>query len=261
MKKVRSADGTVIAYERSGSGPALVLVAGALTDRRALQPLAAALSEKLTVINFDRRGRGDSGDTAVDPMLEIADIASMIEVAGGKASIYGHSSGAGLAFNAAASGLQLEKLILHEPPYHPDDEDEAIGARKYSEDLTAVLADGRPGDAVELFLSIVSMPDEMIRGLKESPDWAYYENIGGSLAWDSAGMGDSTGGKVPFDRLAKVTAPTMLLEGSETFPFMIEVGKLMAAEMPNAGLKMLEGADHEARPEVVAPAIFQFLGV
>ena len=119
---VTSSDGTAIAYTRSGTGPAIVIVSGMLNDRRKLQGLAQALSMDFTVFHFDRRGRGESADCGTYSIArEIDDIAALIEAAGGSATVYGHSSGAGLAAHAASTGLPIESLVLHEPPYGPDD--------------------------------------------------------------------------------------------------------------------------------------------
>ena len=123
------------------------------------RPLAEELANDFTVINYDRRGRGDSGDTAPYAVeREIEDIGALIAEAGGTASVYGHSSGAGLALHAAAHGLPIARLVLHEPPYAPDGEEERRTSREYGEKLKAILAEGRRGDAVALFMTTVGMP-------------------------------------------------------------------------------------------------------
>lgn len=260
METVTSADGTKIAYEKTGEGPPLILTAGALTDRAAQRPLAEAIGNRCTVFNFDRRGRGDSENQGpVVPEREIEDIAALIEVAGGSASLYGHSSGAALAFRAGAA-LDVENLILHEPPFSPDDQPEDWpDSPAYARQLTALLADGKDEEAVVLFMSGVGMPDEMLEGMKQDPYWPTYVAMGPSLAWDSAAMGDAEGGRIPHELVPKLTMPTVLLEGSKTFPFMIEVGTALARELPDGHLEMLEGQDHEADPAVTAGAIERFL--
>lgn len=261
MEKTRSADGTEIAFERSGTGPALILVGGALTDRAAQRPLAEALSDRLSVLNFDRRGRGDSGDRGpVDSAREVEDIAAMINVAGGGASVYGHSSGAGLALLAGAAGIGVERLILHEPPYTPDGaEAQAEGAREYARELNAILADGGPEEAVGTFMSMTGTPDEVQAAIRRDPSWQRYVSMGGSLAWDSAAMRDAEGGTVPHDLVEKLSMPTLVIEGTETFPFMIEVGKALAAELPEGTLAMLEGQHHEPKPELFASVVADFV--
>jgi pimeloyl-ACP methyl ester carboxylesterase len=124
VETVLSGDGTNIAFDRVGEGPPVVVVDGALCDRAANRPTAEQLAQHFTVINYDRRGRGDSGDTApYAPEREIEDLEAIIAGAGGIASVYGHSSGAALALHAAARGLPIARLVLHEPPYTLEDED------------------------------------------------------------------------------------------------------------------------------------------
>ncbi|HTU15426.1 MAG TPA: alpha/beta hydrolase [Solirubrobacterales bacterium] len=261
MDRITSADGTEIACEVSGDGPALILVGGALTDRAAQRPLAEELSDRLSVINFDRRGRGDSGANGpVDPAREVEDIAALIEAVGGTASVYGHSSGAGLALRAGAAGIGIERLILHEPPYTPDGETAQMdGAKAFNRDLTAILAEGRHADAVGAFMSVTGTPEEIQEALRRDPSWDGYVAMAGSLAWDSAAMGDADGGTVPHELVAKVSMPTLILEGTETFPFMIEVGRALAAELPDATLAMLEGQHHEPAPELFASDVVEFV--
>lgn len=161
MERARPKGGTTIAYERYGQGPPVIVVGGAACDRAVTRPLAERLASHFTVFNYDRRGRGDSGDTppyAVE--REIEDLAALIAVAGGTASVYGHSSGAGLALQAAAHGLPIAMLVLHEPPYVPDGEEERRISREYAEKPNVILAEGRRDDAVELFMTTVGTPKE-----------------------------------------------------------------------------------------------------
>ncbi len=174
MQSVTSSDGTPIAFDRLGAGPPVVVVGGQLCDRALTRPTAERLAEHFTVFNYDRRGRGDSGDTqpyAVE--REIEDLEALIAEAGGTASVYGHSSGAGLALHAAAHGLPISKLVLHEPPYVPDGEEQKT-SREYGQKLRTVLAEGRRGDAVELFMTTVGVPAEVVGGCATSrggPGW------------------------------------------------------------------------------------------
>src|ERR687895_661787 len=144
MDKVTSSDGIQIAFDRLGDGPPVIVVGGAMCDRALTGSTAEELAKHFTVLNYDRRGRGDSGDTgpyAVE--REIEDIGALVAEAGGTASVYGHSSGAGLALHASAHGLPIDKLVLHEPPYTPDDDEERRTSREYGERLKALLAEGR----------------------------------------------------------------------------------------------------------------------
>ncbi len=263
MEQIISKDGTEIAYEVSGSGPNVILVAGALTDRVALRPLAEALSTDLTVVNFDRRARGDSGDAGdgfpESPAREIEDIKALIETVGSPASLYGHSSGASLALEAAAA-LDIERLVLHEPPYDPEDQEPSESdPAQYNRKLRELLAAGDDAGAVELFLLTVGMPQEMVNEMKATPEWPDWVSKGRSLAYDSAAVGDASGGRIPRERLPEVTCTTMTLAGSETFPFMIEVAETLAEELPAGLCLVVAGADHESGPDLIAPPVKAFL--
>lgn len=162
---VASADGTRIAYDRFGQGPPVVVVGGMLCDRQTMQDLAEQLARHFTVVNYDRRGRGDSDDTAPYTVRrEVEDIRALIAEAGGTASVYGHSSGAGLALNAAATGSPVTRLVLHEPPYGPNDQESKRSARELAENVRAAIAEDRRADAIKLFLTAAGTPPEWSRG-------------------------------------------------------------------------------------------------
>ena len=170
MDTVSSSDSTKIAFDRLGDGPPVIVVGGQLCDRAVTHPTAEELASHFTVINYDRRGRGDSGDTAPYAIeREIEDMGALIAEAGGTASVYAHSSGAGLALHAAAAGLPITKLVLHEPPYVPDGEEERRISREYAKNLKAILSEGRRGDAVELAMTMVGMPQEMVDQMRRGP--------------------------------------------------------------------------------------------
>src|SRR5580693_446201 len=174
MNTVSSADGTTIAYRKQGEGPALILVDGALTvhSSGSGSELAGLLAPHFTVYGFDRRGRGQSGDTppyAVD--REIDDIEALIDRSGGPAFLYGHSSGGPLAMRAAIRlGSKVSKLAMYEPPYNNDPGAQQAWSQ-YLSQLAAALADGRRGDAVALFMRFVGTPAERIDGMRRAPFW------------------------------------------------------------------------------------------
>ena len=264
MEYVTSEDGTSIAFDFLGEGDPLIVVAGALADRSTMRPLAEALAERFTVINFDRRRRGDTGDESEGhprtPDREIEDIAALIEAAGGGASVYGHSSGASLAFHAAASGLNVTKLVLHEAPFAPDvTSREWVDPRDYARELESLLAEGKEVEATEAFMRAVGMPEEILAGMKGTAEWDHYTALGASLAGDSAAMSDASGGKLPHELVGRITMPTMVLIGDRTFDFMIEVGRGLAAELPDGHFRLVEGADHEAGPDLIGPPVRAFL--
>ena len=169
-EKVTSADGTLIAFERFGDSQPVIVVGGATCDRVMTRSLAEELAQHFTLINYDRRGRGDSGDTAPYAIeREIEDLGALIVEAGGTASVYGHSSGAGLVVHASAHGLPIAKVVLHEPPYVPDGGEERRISQEYGEKLRAILAEDRRGDAVELFMTTVGMPAGMVGQMRNEP--------------------------------------------------------------------------------------------
>jgi pimeloyl-ACP methyl ester carboxylesterase len=181
METVTSKDGTSIAYDQLGQGPAVVLVGGGMTTRGDQASLANALASHSAVYNFDRRGRGDSGNTlpfAVE--REIEDIAAVIDAAGGTAYLYGISSGGALALRAAAQLSQVKKLALYEVPFS-DDPEAQRNWKQYVTNLTGALDRGDRGEAVATFLRLVGMPDENIAGMRGMPMWAGMEAIAPTL--------------------------------------------------------------------------------
>ena len=224
------------------------------------RPLAEQLAKHFTVINYDRRGRGDSGDTKPYAVgREIEDLAALIAEAGGTAAVYGHSSGAGLALHAAAHGLPISRLVLHEPPYVPDGEEERRISREYAETLGALLAEGRRGDAVALFMTTVGMPPEVVEDMRNEPWWAGMEEIAPTLAYDSEVMGDgSRGGTVPFDLVGRVTPPTFVLCSGASPAWMIDVTRQIADALPNGRHRVLEDQEHVVPHELLAPVLGEF---
>lgn len=258
---VTSSDGTTIAFDRLGDGQPVIVVGGMLCDRALTRPTAEELAKHFTVINFDRRGRGDSGETAPYAIeREIEDIGALIAEAGGTASVYAHSSGAGLAFHAAAANVPIAKLVLHEPPYNPDgDEDRQRTTRKEAEHIKTLLAEDRRGDAIEYFWRSIGMPQEMVDEMRRTPRWAELEAMAHTMAYDSAVMGDiSRGGTIPAALLDAVTIPILVLVGGASPGWMIDVGRQLAEGLPNGRLRVLEGQEHVVPPEVLVPVLAEF---
>ncbi len=260
MEQVISPDGTPIAFDRLGEGPPLIVVGGASCDRAITRSTAEALARSFSVINFDRRGRGSSGDTLpFDVDREIEDIGALIEAAGGQAAVYGHSSGAALVLRAAASGLPITAVILHDAPYRPDDERWREAAREYGERVRGLLAEDRRGDALDLFMSLTGMPQELIEARRQSPGRASQEALAPTLAYDSAAMGDSErGATVPTDLLAEIQIPVLTLSGTMSPPFMLESGVRIATGVRDGRHRVLEGQGHAADPAIVASAVAEF---
>ncbi|RBO91604.1 alpha/beta fold hydrolase [Nocardia puris] len=255
---VSSADGTRIAFDRVGSGPPLVLVSGIFCARPTTAGLAEALAGRYTVINYDRRGRGESGNTApYEVRREVEDLAALIEAAGGSAAVYGHSSGAGLVVRALAAGLPITRAVLHEPPYSENDERGRAEARALAEQVRAALADDRRGDAVKLFLAEAGMPPEMVEGAAHDPGMLA---VAPTMLHDHLVMDDfDSGGALPDDLVRTITTPTLVLLGGASPEFFASAARRLAALLPDARLRVLDGQDHGAPAEHVAPAVREFL--
>jgi alpha-beta hydrolase superfamily lysophospholipase len=255
MNTVTSSDGTRIAFDRLGDGPPVVVIGAGPTDRSANAPVAQLLSERFTVVNYDRRARGDSGDTppfTVD--REYDDLAAVLDAAGGPAMLYGTSGGAVIALEAVARGLPVTRLALWEPPYALDDEARRPPA-DYQAQLAAAVAAGRPGDAVELFFAAaVGMPGEFVAQMRQAPFWPEMERLAQALVYDAAIMGDF---RIPTDRLAKVAIPTLVLDGG-TVPGLSRTADAVASAVPGAQRRTLQGQPHNVDPAAIAPVVAEF---
>ncbi|WP_327379770.1 alpha/beta fold hydrolase [Streptomyces sp. NBC_01212] len=263
--QVVSADGTEIAFERSGSGPAVVLVASALADRSDTAELAALLAEDFTVINYDRRGRGASGDAdAYAPDREIEDIAALIEHVGGTASLFGSSSGAVLALRAAAAGVNVDRLALYEPPFVVAGDDDGP-PRDLARQVNALLADGRDGDAVRYFMTRVQgMPGIAVFFMKLMPKvWSNLTGMARTLPYDIAVMGDTQQGEpLRAGEWNGVTVPTRVLTGGKSPAAFRRAADAVTEILPQADHRALPGLGHGAvvmAPRKIAPQITEFL--
>lgn len=255
MQRITSKDGTPIAFDRSGSGHPMVLVSGAATSRSVHAELATLLSSDFDVFNYDRRGRGDSGDTlpyAVE--REIDDLASVVAATGGQAAVFGSSSGAVLALRAAAAGLPITRLALWEPPLMVDP-DAAAQGEAYASQLNALLADDRRGDAMALFLSRVGVPEHVIGGMRSSPAWPAMEAIAHTLAYDAAVMGDNS---VPPDLRTRFKARTLVLTGDKTGQWMEQAARALVSTIPSAEHRVLKDQTHAVDWHVLATELKQF---
>jgi len=257
---VTSVDGTQIAFDRLGQGPPVVVVSGMFCDRQTTRELAEQLAQRFSVINYDRRGRGESGDTAPYAVeREVEDLGALITEAGGTASVYGHSSGAGLALNAAASGLPITQLVLHEPPYGPDDEESKRSARELAENVRAALPEDRRADAIKLFLADSGMPPEMVEGMSGDPKM---HSVAPTMLYDFEVMGDfSRGGTIPDDLVSAISVPTLVIAGGTSPEFFRDTAARIAEVLPNGKHTVLEGQDHGAPADVVAPVVAGFFTV
>jgi pimeloyl-ACP methyl ester carboxylesterase len=262
MQTVTSKDGTTIAYEKTGNGPALILVGGAFQDHNGLAPHAALLAEYFTVYNYDRRGRGASGDTQPYAVQrEVEDIAALIQEAGGEASVFGGSSGGVLALDAAAANIGITRLAVYEPPFVVDDTRPPAPAH-FADTLKEMIEQGRRGDAAEAFMvQGANMPAEMVAGMRQQAFWAPgVEAVAHTLIYDGMIMdGTMTGKPLPATRWNAVTIPVLAMVGGNS-PAWAESGiKALAKLLPHAQVKIVADQTHDVSAEALAPVLIDYL--
>ena len=277
MKTVTSKDGTTIAYDQLGKGPAVILVNGALGTRShaTRDSMADILSKQFTAIDYDRRGRGDSSDTPPYAVQrEIEDIEALIDGAGGSAFLFGNSSGAILALEAArALPKRVKKLALYEPPFIIDDSRPPL-PEDYVEQLNVAIRAGRPGDAVEIFMTkALLIPPEFVDMMRNAPmseafrdnegakppEWADMEKVAHTLAYDGMIVKNFLAGKpLPPNRWASFAAPTLVIVGGNSEPFFHDGAQALVNDMSNAQRRTLEGQDHAVSPAALAPVLIEF---
>ena len=256
---VRSKDGTAIGYERTGAGPALVVVDGAFCSR-AFGPspkLAPLLGQHFTVYTYDRRGRGDSGDTQpYSPAREIEDLAAVVAAAGGRASLLGLSSGGALALSAAASGVPIDKVVAYEPPY-VDDAGTNGGAAHLGQ-LTQFVTSGDRGGAIKYFMKdMVGAPGIIVTMMRMMPwVWRKLEAVAHTLPYDATLMTDF---RIPRSRYASIKVPVLMMNGAKTQPRLRDVARIVAEVIPGARYQELAGQSHNVSPTALTPPVVEFL--
>lgn len=262
--RVTSADGTSIAYDRQGTGPAVILVGGVLDDGGENAPLAALLAEHFTVYNYARRGRAPSGDTPpYAAEREVEDLDALIAVAGGSAHLYGASSGGAVALEAAAAGSAIDKIVVWDLPYAIGD-DVRPRIERYLADAQAPYDAGQDEEVLELFMRMTGAPDAAIAAGKGTPFWAYSVGLASTLVHDPLFQCRYM---LPTDRLGTITQPVLLLtEGTITSPYMAglpsdyfdRAADAAAEALPHAERRSLHGQDHVVDPDVMAPLLRTF---
>jgi pimeloyl-ACP methyl ester carboxylesterase len=258
---VTSKDGTTIAFDRVGEGPPIVVVGGAMSTAAAAAPLAELLAPGFTVVPYDRRGRGGSGDTppyAVE--REIEDIDVLLAEVGGSAFALGHSSGAALALEAAARGSAITRLALYEPPFITDDSRPPL-PDDYVAHLDELTGADRRGDAVEYFMTVgVGIPAEAVTQMKDAPMWPSLETVAHTIRYDARIMGDHmSGAPLQAGGWAGATMPTLVMDGGASDPWIRHSARTLAEVLPNAEYRTLEGQTHEVAPDVLAPVLTGFI--
>jgi pimeloyl-ACP methyl ester carboxylesterase len=259
---VTSADGTNIAVEAVGEGRPVVLIGGAFNDRSTVAGLARVLSPYYTAVAYDRRSRGDSGDESGDYSAdrEFEDLRAVIDYVGGTASLFGHSSGAVLALEAASRGLPVEKVAAYETPFIPEGS-RPRPAPDFSERLVKLVRAGDNDGAAALFqVEGIGLPAQAVEGMRQSEMWGYLVGLAHSLPYDTALF--DAGWAVPTGRLAAIAVPTLAIAGSKTFPWLAAVTEQVAGAVPGARFLSLEGQDHGVlrQPDALLPCLREFLG-
>ncbi|GII64150.1 alpha/beta hydrolase [Sphaerisporangium krabiense] len=261
MSTVTSQDGTVIDYDLYGDGPAVIFIGGA-TQYRAIdlgtrQTARLLADEGFTAVDYDRRGRGRSGDTspwALD--REVEDLAALIKAAGGAATLYSSSSGATVALAAADAGIGVTALALYEPPF--------FAGADLSEHLTALrslLADGRNDEAMRYNMTtVIGVPSEVVTGMANSSGWADMVAVAPTLLYDLTATNDVNTDPDWAARWSSITVPAIVYSGDRTFPGLPECADAVAAALPTATRQILHGQGHGPTPEAIAPALLRFLG-
>jgi pimeloyl-ACP methyl ester carboxylesterase len=262
MPTVTSADGTTIAYETIGSGPALILVDGAMCHRASgpARPLAAALADTFTVYLYDRRGRGESGNTLPwSEEREIEDLAAVLGAAGGEAALLGESSGAVLAGDAAGRLAGVTRLALYEPPFIVDDT-RAPREETFTADTEALIARGDRSGAVKKFMKHVGVPAPIVHIMALTPMWKKLKAVAPTLPYDLHILGATGRGK-PLDaaRWSAVTAPALVMDGGKSPQYMRNAAKAFSEALPKAQYRTLPGQTHIVKAAVLAPAVKEFL--
>jgi pimeloyl-ACP methyl ester carboxylesterase len=262
---VTSADGTSISFDRLGAGPPVVIVSSALADRSDARRLAKHLSQQFTVVNYDRRGRGQSTDTApYDVDREIEDIAAVLEAVGGRASLFGSSSGAVLALDAAGRlATKVDRLVLFEPPFIVDGSRAPLDDA-YARRLAGLARSGQESEAVRSFMTeALGMPRAAVAMMFLLPTWRKLKRLAPTLPYDLAILDGTQGGKpLPADRWTAVTAPTLVVTGSKSDAFIHSGAAALSALLVNARNTTVEGANHSAvvaAPKKLAAAVARFL--
>lgn len=255
MRKVVSRDGTTIAYEKTGEGPPLVLLNGSFRDHTIFDALVPELAPHCTTFVYDRRGRGESGDSpeyAVE--REIEDLEAVIQEAGGQAVVFAGSSGANLAIEAALAGAPISKLALHEPFFRVD------GYPKppwnFAKTLRVLLEEDRRDEAAEYFLgSFLGFSPDTVAEWRKGPLWAMNEANAHTLAYDTAICGDY---RVPAGRLAGYRTETLVLNSDHTSAWLRAAAQATADALPNGRRLELRGSWHRIDMDVLGPVLAEF---
>lgn len=250
MQTAESADGTPIAYDKAGDGPALVVCVGALSGRQSFVP-PPKLTAAFTVYTYDRRGRGDSGDTARYTIKrEYEDLAAVIAATGERPVVFGHSSGAAIVLRAAAAGVPMRAIVAYEAPF-----ENPVATAEAAEHIRDLISQGRRDDAVIYWLTdIVSASQEVLLLVRRGPWLKGLAALSHTLPYDLA----LTAGPMPTSELSAIGVSVLILGGSNSREWFHRSLTEQATVIPNARLEMIDGYDHNAPPEVITNYLLEF---
>lgn len=259
MDKVTSRDGTRIAFERAGNGHPIIFITGAFNDHTRCAELAQELEADHTVITYDRRARGESGDSkpyAIE--REVEDLVALIAEAGGSAAVFGYSSGAVLALKAAADGAAITHLALYDTPFRLAESADATPTDLPTR-LAHLVEQGRNGEAVTLFQTEgIGLPVDVVAQIRQSPMWPALEAMAQSTVYDAT---ITTTFATPTAEMMAVNMPTLILTGIETWPHLRQVAGVLARHMPHATYRELPGGqNHDIPAAATATAVRELLG-
>jgi pimeloyl-ACP methyl ester carboxylesterase len=252
MPKVTSKDGTTVAYDKKGQGPVLILILGALNRRSQGKKLTELLSDHFTVVSYDRRGRGDSTDTLpYTTGKEVEDIEALIDETGGRAYLYGHSSGCVLALMAAQKlDSKVAGLAIYELPYNADPEGQSA-AEEYRKKLKQLLAEDKRGESVALFVKSVGVTDKQIAAMERLPMWKGLTAMAPTLAYDTIELME----QYPSLNPRIINTSTLVMYGADSPAFMGDTAQKLSKAMPNAQCRSLEGQTHDVKADMLAPVL------
>ena len=264
MPTVTSKDGTRIAFDKVGSGPAVILVNGAMSYRRAfdttLEDLAELLSKDFTVYDYDRRGRGESGNTEpFTKVREIEDIQALIEDAGGEAMLVGFSSGGAVSLEATAVTPGVTKAFVYEVPFIVDDSRQPL--EDYEGHTTKLVAEGKLDELIEYFITVVAgIPAEFVGGIKQDQAmWERMRAIAPTIPHDAAFMSEFMKGKpLPAGYWSKVKVPVLVGDGGASPAWLHHAAEALAEALPNASRETFKDQTHSLDPKVLAPVVIEF---
>jgi pimeloyl-ACP methyl ester carboxylesterase len=261
MPSINSKDGTTIAYDITGKGPCIILVNGALGHRKLQgeKELASMLVNRFTVVYYDRRGRGESTDTKPYTVeKEIEDLEALINEVGGKAFLYGASSGAALALLTATrlGSQKVMKLSMYEPPYGAYAKKGKDAFAEIKNKISKLIEAGKSGDAVAVFFESIGTPSDAIQNMKSSPDWQQIEKVAHTLVYDFEVLGN---GDVPQDVAKSISMPTLVLDGEKSFDFVHATADTLGKFITGARRNTLKDQTHNVSGRALAPVLAEFL--